>query len=175
MLEAGSQEDEGDRVLSFEQMKELLELVARLGVSGAEVKNGDFSFRVSGNKSPEAWPPPAEPVALREGGSPVSAAAPADAEPPSPAATKSESADEPQGYILTSPIVGTFYRAPSPEAEAYVKPGDRVEKGQVLCIVEAMKLMNEIESELSGVILEVLPENAQPVEFGEPLFSIKTD
>ena len=80
-----------------------------------------------------------------------------------------------QGYILTSPIVGTFYIAPSPEAEPYVRAGDRIERGQVLCIVEAMKLMNEIESDVAGVVLEVLPQNAQPVEFGEPLFSIKTD
>ena len=169
-------------MLSFEQMKELLELVARLGVSGAEVSSGDFTFRVSGKMASAASLSPAEPgalsepVALRaEGGAPLSAAAPAAAEPVAPASTKSESADEPQAYIMTSPIVGTFYRAPSPEAEAYVKPGDRVEKGQVLCIVEAMKLMNEIESELSGVLLKVLPENAQPVEFGEPLFSIKLD
>ncbi len=170
------QEDEGDRLLNFEQMKELLELVARLGVGGAEVKSGDFSFRVSGRMSAAISPQPSEPIAAPEkGGAAVSAAAPTVAESVPAAETKSESAGEPQAYILTSPIVGTFYRAPSPEAEAYVKPGDRVEKGQVLCIVEAMKLMNEIESELSGVILEVLPENAQPVEFGQPLFSIKTD
>ena len=147
-------------MLNFEQMKELLELVARLGVGGAEVRSGDFSFRVTGAT-----------VASTAALDAAKPAAPA----PEAAATKDESADEEQGHILTSPIVGTFYRAPSPEAEDYVKPGDRVEKGQVLCIVEAMKLMNEIESELSGVILEVLPENAQPVEFGEPLFSIKTD
>ena len=166
-------------MLNFEQMKELLELGARLGVSGAEVKNGDFSFRVSGASSAASLPP-SEVIAQRaEGGAPGSPAGPIAAKPPAQApesaGTKSESTDEPKDYILTSPIVGTFYRAPSPEAEAYVKPGDRVEKGQVLCIVEAMKLMNEIESELSGVVLEVLPDNAQPVEFGEPLFSIKTD
>jgi acetyl-CoA carboxylase biotin carboxyl carrier protein len=77
--------------------------------------------------------------------------------------------------VLTSPIVGTFYAAPSPDAEPYVRVGDRVQKGQVVCIIEAMKLMNEIESDVSGVVQKIYPENAQPVEFGEPLFSVKTN
>jgi acetyl-CoA carboxylase biotin carboxyl carrier protein len=73
---------------------------------------------------------------------------------------------------LTSPIVGTFYAAPSPDAQPFVRVGDRVKKGQVLCIVEAMKLMNEIESDVDGTISEILPKNGQPVEYGEPLFAI---
>jgi acetyl-CoA carboxylase biotin carboxyl carrier protein len=81
----------------------------------------------------------------------------------------------PEGsHILESPIVGTFYRSPSPDAEPFVEEGDRVKKGQILCIVEAMKLMNEIESDVDGTVVKILPENAQPVEFGEPLFAIKT-
>jgi acetyl-CoA carboxylase biotin carboxyl carrier protein len=75
--------------------------------------------------------------------------------------------------FVTSPIVGTFYAAPSPESDAYVKVGDHVSKGQVLCIVEAMKLMNEIEADVSGVVVKRYPENAQPVEFGERLFAIR--
>ena len=75
---------------------------------------------------------------------------------------------------MTSPIVGTFYRAPNPDAEPYVKVGDVVHKGQVLCIVEAMKLMNEIESDASGMVVKIYPENAQPVEFGERLFAIRS-
>jgi acetyl-CoA carboxylase biotin carboxyl carrier protein len=74
---------------------------------------------------------------------------------------------------VTSPIVGTFYRSPSPEAEPFVEVGSNVNKGQVLCIVEAMKLMNEIESEVDGVVVKVLVENGQPVEYGEPLFLIE--
>ena len=159
-------------MLSFEQMKELLEMVSRLGLGGAEVRSGDFSFRVSGGvepATPKAAEPPVEPAPKRP-------APPAAVPEPTPSAAPREtSTGDVQGYILTSPIVGTFYRAPSPEAEAYVSSGDRVEKGQVLCIVEAMKLMNEIECDVSGVVLAVLPENSQPVEFGEPLFSIKTD
>ena len=80
---------------------------------------------------------------------------------------------EPEGNVVKSPLVGTFYNAPSPEAEAFVKPGDTVKKGQVLGIVEAMKLMNEIESEFDGVVKQVLVENEQVVEYGQPLFVIQ--
>jgi len=76
-------------------------------------------------------------------------------------------------HIVSSPIVGTFYRAASPDAEPYVNVGDIVKKGQILCIVEAMKLMNEIESEIDGKIVEILVENGQPVEYGEALFKIE--
>lgn len=81
---------------------------------------------------------------------------------------------EPEGRLLTvtSPIVGTLYRSPSPDAEQYVEIGSRVKKGQVLCIIEAMKLMNEIESEVDGVVMRILVENGHPVEYGEPLFLI---
>ena len=80
----------------------------------------------------------------------------------------------PGSHILTSPIVGTFYRAPSPDADPFVEVGSWVKKGQVLCIIEAMKLMNEIESDVDGVVAEIYPQNAQAVEFGEPLFAIRT-
>jgi acetyl-CoA carboxylase biotin carboxyl carrier protein len=105
--------------------------------------------------------------------------APAPSQAPAPPAA--ESAGQPSvepglpadAHVVKSPIVGTFYSAASPDADAYVKVGDRVERGQVLCIVEAMKLMNEIESDVEGVVLEILPANAQAVEFGEPLFIIQ--
>ncbi|HEV2844933.1 MAG TPA: acetyl-CoA carboxylase biotin carboxyl carrier protein, partial [Thermoanaerobaculia bacterium] len=76
-------------------------------------------------------------------------------------------------HVVTSPIVGTFYSAPSPDADPFVEVGSRVKKGQVLCIIEAMKLMNEIESDADGVIAEIYPQNAQAVEFGEPLFVLR--
>jgi acetyl-CoA carboxylase biotin carboxyl carrier protein len=107
-----------------------------------------------------AAPPPA-------GAAPAAAAAPtpgAPAAPPGPAA--------PALLEIKSPMVGTFYRSPEPGAEAYVKPGSRVAPGQVVCIIEAMKIMNEIEAEIAGVIRDVLAENAQPVEFGQPLFRV---
>jgi acetyl-CoA carboxylase biotin carboxyl carrier protein len=85
-----------------------------------------------------------------------------------------ETEDETQRLVtVTSPIVGTFYRAPSPEAQPFVEVGQRVNKGSILCIVEAMKLMNEIESDMDGIIVKILVENSQPVEYGEPLFLIE--
>ena len=102
------------------------------------------------------------------------AATPAPAAPPSPGADAQAAgaAAHPAVYI-TSPFVGTFYRTPSPEAPSFVEVGQRVRKGQVLCIIEAMKLMNEIEAEVDGSIVAVLAENGQPVEYGEPLFQIR--
>jgi len=84
-----------------------------------------------------------------------------------------EAEEETRLITVTSPIVGTFYRAPSPESDPFVEAGSRVKKGQVLCIIEAMKLMNEIESEVDGIVIKVLVENGQPVEYGEPLFLIE--
>ncbi len=86
---------------------------------------------------------------------------------------KAEQEETSHLYTVTAPIVGTFYRAPSPDAEPFVEVGSKVKKGQVLCIIEAMKLMNEIESEVDGVVVRILVENGQPVEYGEPLFLIE--
>jgi acetyl-CoA carboxylase biotin carboxyl carrier protein len=93
--------------------------------------------------------------------------------PSAPTRGPVESAGEKKGHLITSPFVGTFYRSPSPDQPAYAEVGSVVKKGQVLCIIEAMKLMNEIESEVSGKVAEVLPQNGQPVEFGQPLFRIE--
>ena len=153
-------------MLTFDQIKELIQLVAGHRLGGIEVREADFYFRVHAHGDAAAT------------ASSASAAAPA-APPVAPAAANAPAAaaatSEPTGHLVASPIVGTFYAAPSPDAEPYVRVGDRVQKGQVVCIIEAMKLMNEIESDVSGVVLKIYPENAQPVEFGEPLFSIETD
>ncbi len=103
---------------------------------------------------------------------PPAEAAPAGAPgaAPMPAA---EPVDDGKNHVVTSPFVGTFYRRPNPDADAYVESGARVDKGQVLCIVEAMKLMNEIEADAAGTVVSIHPQNAQPVEYGEPLFSIR--
>lgn len=91
-----------------------------------------------------------------------------------PSKTK-EAEQEETLHTIVSPLVGTFYRAPSPDAQPFVEVGSRVEKGQVVCIIEAMKIMNEIESDVSGVIKKILVENGQPVEYGEPLFLVEVD
>jgi len=104
---------------------------------------------------------------------PVTAAVPAHAPPPAAAAPAAAPKAEKPGTVVTSPFVGTFYRSPSPDAQPYVEVGTLVKKGQVLCIVEAMKLMNEIKAEVEGRIAELLAQNATPVEFGQPLFRIE--
>jgi len=105
---------------------------------------------------------------------PVIAEAVPVAAAPKPAEARPATAESPDIHIVKSPIVGTFYRAGSPGSKAFAEIGDHVRKGQVLCIVEAMKLMNEIESDCEGELLEILVANGQPVEFGEPLFKVRT-
>ena len=160
-------------MLTFDQMKELILLVAGHRLGGVEVREADFHFRVQAHGDGAPAPASSASPALDAAPAAVAAAPTPAAAPAAPAAP--EPPPEPPGHVLTSPIVGTFYAAPSPDAEPYVRVGDRVQKGQVVCIIEAMKLMNEIESDVSGVVQKIYPENAQPVEFGEPLFSVKTD
>jgi acetyl-CoA carboxylase biotin carboxyl carrier protein len=162
-------------VLTFEQIKELIDLVWERGLQGLEIERQGFRIRIDGrveipdrvtvSKAPAEAPRP-------ESASPGPEAA-ETVEKAAPAQKKAAEETAVNGHVLKSPIVGTFYRASNPEADPYVKKGDEVKEGQVLCIVEAMKLMNEIESDQAGVIEEVYPRNAQPVEFGEPLFLIR--
>ena len=154
--------------MSFEQIKELANLVSEKRLSGLEVERSGFRLSIQGAAQTSAiavaGPVDLEPhLAVAAPDGPVAATAPHAAEP------------EPDGHVLSSPIVGTFYVAPSPDADPFVRVGERVAKGQVVCIVEAMKLMNEIESDVDGVIQQTFPKNAQAVEFGEPLFLIEAD
>ncbi len=150
--------------MTFEQIKELIDIVCKKGLHELEVERSDFRVKIVGYQAAPAAV--AAPIAA-----PVAPAGPAPAGPVEVVAEAESGA----GHTVTSPIVGTFYTAPSPEADAYVKVGDRVRRGQVLCIVEAMKLMNEIESDVDGEVVEIFPANAQPVEFGEPLFGIRPE
>ncbi|MEM9552985.1 MAG: acetyl-CoA carboxylase biotin carboxyl carrier protein [Acidobacteriota bacterium] len=166
-------------MLTFDQIKELIELVAKHRMTGMELERSGFRLQIDGYPAPEvtapaaphapaapvasAPPGPAPPVASPPpgGGGEVSAPADAAAEDPHPGAE-----------IVTSPLVGTFYRRPKPDADPFVEVGDRVKVDQVLCIIEAMKLNNELQSPLDGVIVKIFPKDGQPVEFGEPLFAI---
>ena len=139
-------------MLTFEQIKELIELVAARKLQGMEVERSGFRLKIDGYQT-AAPAAPAAPVAAPPAAPAPTAApevAPAEAPAPAPAAApEAEESEVPDGaHVLNSPIVGTFYRAPSPDADNFVEVGDRVKKGQVLCIVEAMKLMNEIESDV---------------------------
>jgi acetyl-CoA carboxylase biotin carboxyl carrier protein len=163
-------------VLTFEQIKELIELVSLNRLQGLELERSGFRLKIDGQQAAPAAPaapmaaaPPAHAAAPAPAMTAASAAAPA----PAPAAVSPAPAAAPAGHIVNSPIVGTFYRAASPDSPPFCEVGSRVKEGQVLCIIEAMKLMNEIESDIDGVILEIFPQNAQAVEFGEPLFSIR--
>ena len=156
-------------MLTFEQIKELIELVAQNRLQGIELERSGFRLKIDGQQALAAAAPHAAVAGAAPPPAAVTAAAPAPAAPAAPAAGV-PAAD----HVLTSPIVGTFYRAPSPDADPFVEVGSRVKKGQVLCIIEAMKLMNEIESDVDGIIAEIFPQNAQAVEFGEPLFAIQT-
>lgn len=149
--------------MDLRKLKTLIDLVAESGISELEVTEENDKVRIVNKVQTVAVAAPAVTAA------PVAAAAPA-----TPAAAAPAPAEEPvvQGKTVTSPMVGTFYRAPNPGAEPFVKVGDHVEAGQTLGIIEAMKLLNEIEAETSGTVKEICVENAQPVEFGQPLFII---
>ena len=146
--------------MDLRKLKKLIDLVQESGISELEVTEGEEKVRIAKHIS-------AAPVAHHQ----VYAAAPIAHAAPAAAATASEP-ELPAGHIVKSPMVGTFYRASSPDAKPFAEVGDSVKEGQTLCIIEAMKLLNEIEADASGVIKAILVENGQPVEFGEPLFVI---
>jgi acetyl-CoA carboxylase biotin carboxyl carrier protein len=147
-------------MLSFKEIKELIDLVSERGLSGLEIERTGFRLRIEGGR-------PTNSNGLAEAASvPATALSPGSSG--EPAAEEAEDV-----HVITSPIVGTFYRAPSPEAESFAEVGSRVSKGKVLCIIESMKLMNEIESDVEGEIVAVYARNGQPVEYGEKLFGIR--
>jgi len=160
--------------LGLEELKSLIALVAKENIHEFEFETGAVRFRI--RKDPGvAAPSPTAPS-----GHLVTQTAPVPTQTfVSPAAPTSAPApvnvDEPNLQYITSPIVGTFYRSPSPTTPPFVQPGDFVKPGQTLCIVEAMKLMNEIESEVAGEVVKVLVENGQPVEYGERIFAIRVN
>jgi acetyl-CoA carboxylase biotin carboxyl carrier protein len=165
-------------MFTFAELVELIRIVAETRIGGIEVEREGMRVSIEGIPAVPQYErrgasllPPQLAMAGQLGGNPIAlpGGAAAAAAPAAPAAQP----DEEGVSFITSPIVGTFYQAPSPESEPYVKMGDYVSKGQVLCIVEAMKLMNEIEADVSGTVVRRYPENAQPVEFGERLFAVR--
>lgn len=159
------------------ELKQILQALVEHGVNELTLETPDYKLTVrrGGEVQVVAMPqvvaaPPGPPVPVAPAPKPEVSAAPEPAPEPAKAPPKEECA----GCVeVRAPIVGTFYRAPAPDAPPYVKEGDRVEKGQVLCIIEAMKLMNEIESEVSGIVKKILVQNGEPVEYGQPLFLIQ--
>jgi acetyl-CoA carboxylase biotin carboxyl carrier protein len=154
--------------MDLRKLKTLIDLVSESGISELEVTEGEGKVRIVKNAPPVYVQPPASYAPQLTSTIPMSGgAAPAPAPAAAPAAPVA-----PQGHVVTSPMVGTFYRAPSPGADPFVQVGDAVKEGQTICIIEAMKLLNEIESDKAGLIKEILVENGQAVEYGQPLFVI---
>lgn len=158
----------------IDDLKQLVEFLKENQVAEFELDQGEQKIRLK-FKQPEAAA--VAPIAHVIAGAPhVMAAAPVAQPGAETAPAPATPAAEPDAglHTIKSPIVGTFYGSPSPGAAAFVSPGDRVEKGQIVCIIEAMKLMNEIESDVSGEVVKVLVTNGAPIEFGQPLFTVKT-
>lgn len=154
--------------MQLEELRQILQLARENDVAELELHQSDGSvLRMKRGQVALAPAPGVAAGAALEQGLPAPVAT-------SPAAAPAAAAEE-GGQVLKSPIVGTFYRAPDPNSPAFVNVGDHVRVGQVLCIVEAMKLMNEIEAELAGTVVKIHPENGQPVQYGDPLFTIKPD
>jgi acetyl-CoA carboxylase biotin carboxyl carrier protein len=153
--------------MDLRKLKTLIDLVAESGIAELEVTEGEDKVRIAKfSPAPLAPPPAIAPVT-------APAAASASVGAPSAVATPAPPPPEPAGHVVKSPMVGTFYRSSSPGAAPFVELGQTVKAGDTLCIIEAMKLLNEIEAEVGGVIKEVLVENGQPVEYGQPLFVIE--
>ncbi len=147
--------------MTNQEIKELLQIFAESGVAEMEVQRGENRLRLRRALTPQELEVPAAPPAQ-----------PAPPHPPASAPAKTAPADA-NHTLIKSPIVGTYYDAPSPGASPFVKIGDAVEPGQVLCIIESMKLMNEIEAEMAGTLVHKLVENGRPVEYGEALFALR--
>ena len=164
--------------MNLKELKELVEFLVEKDIAEFELERGDLKVRVrrTGDSVPVPPPPPqvihipAHPVTPMVQHAPAPSAAAAPQTPPAAAAPPAEAEEL---HTVKSPIVGTYYEAPSPGSPPFVKIGDLVEAGQVLCIVEAMKLMNEIESDVAGEVMKKFASNGQPVEYGQALFAIR--
>ncbi len=149
--------------MDLRKLKTLIELVENSGIAELELTEGEEHVRISRNvATSQQFYAPAPQHHVAAAPAPQTAAAPAAAAAPA----------EPEGHVVKSPMVGSFYRAPSPGAKSFVDIGQTVNAGDTLCIIEAMKLLNEIETDKGGVVKAILVENGQPVEFGQPLFII---
>ena len=156
--------------MDLRKIKKLIELLDESGIAEIEVTEGEESVRISRYGASPALIQTAAPVAHPAGAAAVVDGSPAAAAPAAPAA---EERSPPSGFPIDAPMVGTMYRAPSPGAPPFVEVGSRISAGDVVCIIEAMKILNQIESDVGGVVREILVENGQPVEFGQTLMIVE--
>lgn len=161
--------------MDIKEIQDLIRFVAKSGVTEVELEKEGFKLVIKAERAVEqqvVTVPAVMPQTVQVAAAPAPVAAPAPAAP-APEAPKAPSHAEEARYIaVKSPMIGTFYRTPGPDKDPFVKVGDEIQKGQVVCIIEAMKLFNEIESEISGKIVKILVDNASPVEYDQPLFLI---
>jgi len=166
--------------MDIRKIKKLIELLEESGVAEIEIKEGEESVRIARQSSSGAHVHPAAAAPVVTHSPPPAARAPAAGSTRSAAGSAAPAEDAPTGpvagageHVVTAPMVGTYYNAPSPGAKPFVEIGDEIQAGQVLCVIEAMKMMNQIESEIAGRIRAVLLNNGEPVEFGQPLFIVE--
>jgi acetyl-CoA carboxylase biotin carboxyl carrier protein len=159
--------------MNQKELRELIEFLIEKDITEFELERGDIKVRVKRGGEVHYIPASAAaPPSIAESAAPTRAAA--SSANAAPAAPPAKAASEEEGlHLVRSPIVGTYYDAPSPGAPPFVKPGDSVQVGQILCIIEAMKLMNEIEADAAGEVVKKFVQNGQPVEYGQPLFGLK--
>ncbi|SMF96733.1 acetyl-CoA carboxylase biotin carboxyl carrier protein [Methylomagnum ishizawai] len=156
--------------MDIRKIKKLIEMIGESDIAEIEIREGEESVRISRQGSQVAAPP--QFVSMMQPGMPI-AYQPPPAPAVAPEAPATGEGDRITGHIVRSPMVGTFYRSPTPGAKSFVEVGQLVETGETLCIIEAMKILNQIEADKSGKITKVLVENAQPVEYNQPLFIIE--
>ena len=156
--------------MDLRKLKKLIDLVQESGIAELEITEGEEKVKIV--KGGEATVTPVAPATAPLAGAPIAAPASAPATAPAAAAAAAEEPAQ-SGHVLKAPMVGTFYRSPSPEAKPFVEVGQNVKAGETVCIIEAMKLMNEIEADATGMIKAILVESGQPVEYGQPLFIIE--
>ena len=158
--------------MDLKEIQALIKFVAKSGAQEVSLETEDFKINIKTGPDASEQPTIIQAVAPQQMPALAGGAAPASAEGAAPAPTPAE-ADENANYItINSPMIGTFYRTPSPDQDAFVKVGDSIKPGDVLCIVEAMKLFNEIESEISGKIVKILADDQTPIEYDQPLFLV---
>ena len=158
--------------MDLRKIKKLIELLDESGIAEIEVTEGEESVRISRYGASAPLIQPAAPVAHPAGAAAVVESVPGVAAAPA-AALAAEERSAPSGFPIEAPMVGTMYRAPSPGAPPFVEVGSRISAGDVVCIIEAMKILNQIESDVSGVVREILVENGQPVEFGQTIMIVE--
>lgn len=154
--------------MDIRSIRKLIEIVEQSDIAEIEIKEGEHNIRISRSKEPVMMQAPTQ-MAYHAPAAPAAPVAPAT----ETAAPAEAAATEVSGHSITSPMVGTFYNAPSPDASPFVNVGDQVSVGDTLCIIEAMKIMNPIEADVSGTVKKVMVQNAEPVEFGQALFIIE--